>query len=138
MNTHMFRDDFKKLCKDTNLPHLFIVKKLGLGGGLALLRKEGVDVRVINGSDNYILANIVEEDGSEWFFTSLYGWLEASQKPNSWVLLNYIKSFVYDPWVLEILMLFSVLLNTCLDQLMVNVNCDLILKIPTIKMNCDV
>ena len=72
MNTHMFRDDFKKLCKDTNLPHLFIVKKLGLGGGLAFLWKEGVDVRVINGSDNYILAKVVEDDGSEWFLTSFY------------------------------------------------------------------
>ena len=99
MNTHMFREDFKKLCKDTNLPHWFIVKKLGLGGGLALLWKEGVDVRVINGSDNYILAKVVEEDGSEWFLTSFYGWPEVSQKPNSWALLNHIKSFVYGPRV---------------------------------------
>ena len=37
------------------------MKKLGLGGGLALLWKEGVDVRVINGSDKYILAKVVEE-----------------------------------------------------------------------------
>ena len=49
------------------------MKRPGLGGGLALLWKEGVDVRVINGSDNYILAKVVEEDGSEWFLTSFYG-----------------------------------------------------------------
>ena len=49
------------------------MKKPGLGGGLALLWKEGVDVRVINGLDNYILANVVEEDGSKWFLTSFYG-----------------------------------------------------------------
>ena len=98
MNTQMFREDFKKLCKDTNLHHWFFVKKPGWGGGLALLWKEGVDVRVINGSDNYILAKVVEEDGSEWFLTSLYGWPEESQKPNSWVLLNHIKYFVYGPW----------------------------------------
>ena len=99
MDTRMFREDFKKLCKDTNLPHWFIVKKLGLGGGLAFLWKEGVDVRVINGSDNYILAKVVEEDGSEWFLTSFYGWPEVSQKPNSWALLNHIKSFMNGPWV---------------------------------------
>ena len=49
------------------------MKKPGLGGGLALLWKEGVDVRVINGLDNYILAKVVEEDGVEWFLTSFYG-----------------------------------------------------------------
>ena len=49
------------------------MKKLGLGGGLAFLWKEGVDVRVINVSDNYILAKVVEEDGSKWFLTSFYG-----------------------------------------------------------------
>ena len=32
--------------------------------------KGGVDVGVINGSDNYILAKVVEEDGSKWFLTS--------------------------------------------------------------------
>ena len=126
MDTWMFREDFKKFCKDTNLPHWFIVKKPGFGGGLALLWEEGVDVRVINGSDNYILANIFEEDGSEWFLTSFNGWPKASQELNSRALLNHIKSFVYCPWllgfVLEILMLFSVLSNTRLDQLMVNVN----------------
>ena len=92
MNTQMFKEDFKKLCKDTNLPHWFIVKKPGLGGGLALLWKEGVDVRIIHGLDNYILAKVVEEDGFEWFLTSLYGWPEAYQKSNSWMLLNHIKS----------------------------------------------
>ena len=73
MDTRMFKEDFKKLCKDTNLPHRFIVKKPGLGGGLALLWKKGVDVRVINGSDNHILAKVVEEDGSEWFLIGFYG-----------------------------------------------------------------
>ena len=83
MNTRMFREDFKKLCKDTNLPHWFIVKKVGLGGGLALLWKEGADVRVINSSDSYILAKVVEEDGFEWFLTSFYGWPKVSQKQDS-------------------------------------------------------
>ena len=77
-DTQMFKENFKKFYKDTNLPHQFIGKKLimkrpGLGGGLALLWKEGVDVRIINGSDNHILAKVVEEDGSEWFLTSFYG-----------------------------------------------------------------
>ena len=69
----MFKEDFKKLCKDTNFPHWFIVKKLGLGGGLALLWKKRVDLKVINGLDNHILAKVVEEDGSEWFLTGFYG-----------------------------------------------------------------
>ena len=69
----MFKEDFKKLCKDTNFPHWFIVKKLGLGGGLALLWKKGVDLKVINGLDNHILAKVVEEDRSEWFLTGFYG-----------------------------------------------------------------
>ena len=47
MDTRMFKEDFKKLCKDTNLPHRFIVKKPGFCGGLALLWKKGVDGRVI-------------------------------------------------------------------------------------------
>ena len=86
------------------------MKKPGLSGGLALLWKEGVDVKVINGSDNYILAKVVEKDGSEWFLTSFYGWLEASQKPNSLALLNHIKSFVYGPGVC--VRDFNVILNS--------------------------
>ena len=27
----------------------------------------------LNGSDNHILAKVVEEDGSEWFLTGFYG-----------------------------------------------------------------
>ena len=78
IDTRMHKEDFKKLCKDIEMPHRYIVKKSGLGGGLALLWKEGVDVCVINHTDNLILAKIVKDDGSTWFLTSFYGWPKAS------------------------------------------------------------
>ena len=62
----MHKEDFKKLCKDIEMPHRYIVKKKkkpSLGGGLALLSKEGVNVCVINHTDNHILTKIVEDDG---------------------------------------------------------------------------
>ena len=64
IDTRMHKEDFKKLFKDIEMPHGYIVKKSGLGGGLALLWKEGVDVCVINHTDNLILAKIVKDDGS--------------------------------------------------------------------------
>ena len=78
IDTRMYKEDFKKLCKHFEKPHWYIVKKLGLGGGLALLWKEGVDVCVINHTDNHILAKIVEDDDFTWFLTGFYGWPKAS------------------------------------------------------------
>lgn len=85
------------MCKDIEMPHWYIVKKKDWGGGLALLWKEGVDVQVINSTDNHILVKVVEVNDSKWFLTGFYGWPKASKKPKSWALLNHIKSFINGP-----------------------------------------
>ena len=61
------------------------------------LWKEGVNVCVINYTNNHILMKIVEDVSFAWFLTGFYGWPEASQKTKSLTLLNHIKSFVDGP-----------------------------------------
>ena len=53
-------------------------QKPSLGSGLALLWKEGVNVCVINYTNNHILMKIVEDVSFAWFLTGFYGWPEAS------------------------------------------------------------
>ena len=74
------------------------MKKPDAGGGLALLWKPEVNLDVINYTEHHILANVVEEDGFEWYLTGFYGWAEASQKPKSWALLSHLSSLVDGPW----------------------------------------
>ena len=96
METSRDKDGIEGLCGDLPFSNRFVVKYLHLGGGLALMWKKEVNLKVVNNIANHILAKVVEEDRFVWFLFDFYGWLKASQKANSWVLLT-LASFVDGP-----------------------------------------
>ena len=99
METRLDKDGFNGFCGDILFSNHFVVKYLNTGGGLALLWKADVQLDVVNYMANHILAKVVEDDGFLWFLSGFYGWLEASQKVKSWVLLQHLRSDVDGPWV---------------------------------------
>ncbi|XP_075650022.1 uncharacterized protein LOC142620549 [Castanea sativa] len=51
-----------------------------MGGGLALIWKEGVVIDLINFTAHHILVKVKEEDGFEWWLACFYGWPEANMR----------------------------------------------------------
>lgn len=93
------RKGYEKHCRDVPFPYIFIIKKPDSSGGLAKLWKVGVNVGVINFTDNHILARVGKEDVSQWYLTCFYGWLEHNQKFKSWALLAHLATFVDGSWL---------------------------------------
>ena len=98
METRLDREGFDKKCGDLPFQNKVIVKKPNSRGGLALLWKTQVQLDIINYTENFILAKVVEENGFTWTLTCCYGWLETSQKHKTWAMLSHLSSLVQGPW----------------------------------------
>ena len=63
METRLDKEGIKHWCKELPYKNCFVVKKSGLGGGLALLWKEDIGLNVFKFSDNKISTTVIENDG---------------------------------------------------------------------------
>ena len=99
METRLDREGITQWCKELPYKNWFVVKKLGLGGGLALLWKEDIGLDVFKFSNNQILATVTKSDGFQWVLTGFYGWLEMQDRYKSWALLSHICSLVDGAWM---------------------------------------
>ena len=95
--TRLDKEGFDRQLGDLLFPNKIVVKQPNSGGGLALIWREGVQLELINFTMNHILVKVMEEDGFNWFLIGFYGWPEASQRGESWALLNHLRSFVDGP-----------------------------------------
>lgn len=75
----------------------FVVDRVGLSGGLALLWNEEVDLTIKSYSRYHIDALV--EEGSSFRFTLFYGNPRASLRKDSWTLLRKLSERVAGPWV---------------------------------------
>ena len=82
-----------------NFQNGFEVPRIGLGGGLALLWGDNMDVDVQTSSPHHIDALINQNDVA-WRFTSFHGHPETSQRGESWDLLRKLHTFFSLPWLL--------------------------------------
>ena len=80
METRLENEGFSGFCGDLFFPNRFFVKYPNMGGGLALLWKDDVQLDVVNYMENHILAKVVEDDVFVWFLSGFYGWPEALVK----------------------------------------------------------
>ena len=76
METRLDKEGIKYWCKELPYKNYFVIKKLGLDGGLALLWKEDIRLDVFKFSDNQISLMMTENDGFQWVLTGFYGWPE--------------------------------------------------------------
>ena len=73
------------------MPNLFVKDCVGLGGGLALFWRKGIDLTVNSMSKYHIDATINEEDGLLWRFTGIYGEPRSEEKEKTWRLLRILR-----------------------------------------------
>ncbi|KAH9695348.1 putative reverse transcriptase/RNA-dependent DNA polymerase [Citrus sinensis] len=77
----------------------FVVDRCGLGGGLALLWTSDVSLEVKSYSKHHIDAVILNENGSSWRCTGIYGHPESDQKKHTWSLLRRLAGMSSLPWL---------------------------------------
>ncbi|KAF4378954.1 hypothetical protein F8388_022041 [Cannabis sativa] len=75
------------------------IDRVGLSGGLLLMWKEEVTVRVDSSSPCHIHAMIAGKDFLPWALTCFYGNPDASQRKFSWELLRNIRREVHGAWL---------------------------------------
>ena len=72
----------------------------GQSGGLAMLWREGVDVRLRSVSHSHIDVCVIGEGGAcSWRATGFYGHPDARKRHTSWELLRSLKNQSTLPWV---------------------------------------
>lgn len=76
-----------------------MVSKFNQGGGLVLLWKSDLKLRVDSSSLNHIDAIIDEGRENTWRFTGFYGALETFNRYASWNLLKILNSKFNLPWL---------------------------------------
>ncbi|KAF4386854.1 hypothetical protein F8388_006809 [Cannabis sativa] len=92
----VFGSDDSKGKVDVNF---WAVDRIGLSGGLLLLWKEELNVRVDSSSPGHVLARVAGKDFFPWTLTCFYGHPDALQRKFSWELLRNIRKEVFGPWL---------------------------------------
>lgn len=73
METKKSMGGMKNIKEDLQYQVIFTVPSLGRSGGLAMLRKERVDLHVQTFSQNYIDAIVINPTGPPWRIIGFYG-----------------------------------------------------------------
>jgi exonuclease III len=71
-----------------NMPNMIVIDCKGRSGGLALFWRNGVDVRLRWKGRYHIDVDVVEQNGTKWRFTGIYGESKQGLKENTWRLLR--------------------------------------------------
>lgn len=77
----------------------FAIPIIGLGGGLALLWVDNVDLNIETSSPHHIDA-LINQDGVVWCFTGFYGHLETARREELWDLMSQLHASFSLPWLL--------------------------------------
>ena len=91
----------KGLQRKLSLTQGISVKSDGRSGGLAMLWKEGFDVRLKSCSNTHIDVVMCEGNGAQlWHATGFYGHPDSGMRPISWKLLESLKRQCHMPWIM--------------------------------------
>lgn len=85
--------------KRLGLYNCFVVGKSCMGGGLAMLWKDDLDLEIASYSNHHIDAIVREVDGKQWRCTGIYGHPEVGQKRHTWTLLKRLAGLFTYPWI---------------------------------------
>jgi ribonuclease HI len=96
--THLDNAKADNLRRKVGFDHMAVHESDGRSGGLLLLWKSKVRIRVEEVSKYYIDA-VVDEDGG-WRFTGLYGEPEWHRKALTWEAIRSIKGDPTNPWLI--------------------------------------
>ncbi|XP_019150373.1 PREDICTED: uncharacterized protein LOC109147192 [Ipomoea nil] len=99
METKVGREHAERLRVKLGFQGLFYVDSRGLSGGLALLWKTNDTVSLLSYSRNHVDVVIRIDGFAHWRITGFYGFLDRSDREESWNLLRHLRSRSTLPWV---------------------------------------
>ena len=88
-----------KLCDELNFDEKWVVDIITRAGGLALLWKSSISIKVVDSSLNFIDAIVNDGQEDSWRFTGIYGFLDSRRKVETWHLLCELNNKYNIPWV---------------------------------------
>ena len=91
METRLDLDGLNQWCDDLPFKNRFVVKKPGLGGRLALMWKEDVNLDVFKFSEHQISTKVTKGDGFQWI---LIGFMAGQRLRNDTNLEPFYLIFV--------------------------------------------
>ena len=89
----------KVLLKNLKFRNMHVVSEETQGGGLVLLWRGDVQLRVVSSSLNHVDTIINEGRDNTWRFTGFYGAPETSNRHITWNLLRNLNAQFDFPWV---------------------------------------
>ena len=88
-----------KLCDELNFDEKWVIDRATRAGGLALLWKSSVSIKVVDSSLNFIDAIVNDGQDDAWRFTGIYGFPDSRRKMETWHLLRELNNKYNIPWV---------------------------------------
>lgn len=85
--------------KELGFDNCFNVSRNGMGGGLALMWSNDVDVNIVSYSNHHIDTVVKSAKGLKWRCTGIYGHPEGPQKKHTWTLLRRLAGLFSFPWL---------------------------------------
>ena len=73
--TKLLRGQAKNLADSLNFQNWWAVDRVGMSGGLMLIWKSGVNLKILDGSCGHIAALVAGSGVTPWLFSGLYGTL---------------------------------------------------------------
>ncbi|XP_062080600.1 uncharacterized protein LOC133785369 [Humulus lupulus] len=92
VESKLSRTQAERLVFNLNLENWWAVDRCGLSGGLLLLWKTDVSLKVLSWSTGHIAAMVLGKGMLPWLFSGFYGNLDQSKRSISWDLLRKIRS----------------------------------------------
>ena len=97
--TKLDKQGFANLKEKLNMTQGLDVPHIGVGGGLALLWHENIDLAIKTYSPHH-MDTLISFEGVEWCFTSIYGHPVITRRGESWELLCHLHARMSYPWLL--------------------------------------
>ncbi|CAL2239107.1 unnamed protein product [Prunus armeniaca] len=99
METHMTETQMERVKHRLGMHMAFVVKWVGMGGGLMMLCKYGWSMNLLSSSVGHIDVIIHSPNGDAFHVTGFYGHHEAHSRKHSWELLRRLHHGVNGPWL---------------------------------------
>jgi hypothetical protein len=82
------------------MPNMVVKDCEGHSGGLAMLWKEGVNLKLNMMSRMFIDVDVVEKDDFTWRLTGIYGEPKSDKKELTWRALRMLNTHTRRPWLM--------------------------------------
>ncbi|KAL5560150.1 hypothetical protein UlMin_036361 [Ulmus minor] len=95
----LFSTQIPGLARNLGFSNFYGVDRVGFSGGLVLLRKDHIVVKINSSARFYIDAFISSSDIIPWRFSGIYGDPNPNQRKNTWELIQRLCLVDHGPWI---------------------------------------